>query len=200
MSATIVFLHGFGTNGAADGYRDVLASEFPWAAVAAPDLPPDPLEAVAVAEGAIRRAQDPVALVGISLGGFYARHLAAAHGLSSVLVNPALEAHVHASGLVGRHVNFATGEPFEFTPAHFLSLSRLAVGAGTPVDALDVAVSMDDDVVPPDETISYCRRHGIRVSTFDGHGHRFLDFGAVAPLVRENLARAGLAEGAPSPR
>lgn len=86
----IMYLHGFGSSGAS-GTVDILRREF-WervepqrrATVVAPDIPIDPLEAIAAIE-ALAYEEMPDLVIGTSLGGFYAQQL---HGFLRICVNP----------------------------------------------------------------------------------------------------------------
>ena len=87
----ILYLHGFGSSGAS-GTVELLRREF-WdraepahrAAVVAPDIPVDPLEAMPMLE-ALAYDEMPDLIVGTSMGGFYAQQL---HGFTRICVNPA---------------------------------------------------------------------------------------------------------------
>ena len=64
-----------------------------------------PNEAIAQAERIIDSVAGPLTLVGSSLGGFYATHLAEKHGLSAVLVNPAVVAPISLNQYIGTQTN-----------------------------------------------------------------------------------------------
>ncbi|MGZ2336899.1 YqiA/YcfP family alpha/beta fold hydrolase [Acinetobacter baumannii] len=52
-------------------------------------------------------------LVGSSLGGYYATHLAERHGLAAILVNPAVAPHRSFDGYLGAQTNHYSGETWE---------------------------------------------------------------------------------------
>ena len=86
----ILYLHGFGSSGAS-GTVELLRKAF-WrkdaahrAVVVAPDIPPDPLEAMSAIE-ALAYDEMPDIVVGTSMGGMYAQML---HGFVRICVNPA---------------------------------------------------------------------------------------------------------------
>ncbi|MGC3292827.1 YqiA/YcfP family alpha/beta fold hydrolase, partial [Pseudomonas aeruginosa] len=68
-----------------------------------------PPQAFAELERAIPELGRPV-LVGSSLGGFYATHLAERHGLAAFLVNPAVAPHRSFVGYQGAQTNHYSGE------------------------------------------------------------------------------------------
>lgn len=117
----IVYLHGFCSSPASWKSR-LLAEEMERRGLAAhflcPQLSPVPAEAVAAVSRLIEQANGPVTLVGSSLGGHYANHLAEIHGLNAVLINPAVVDRLDLSRFVGDHLNFHSGEAFSFTAAH----------------------------------------------------------------------------------
>ena len=122
---TIVYLHGF--NSAPQSVKgQILAS----AAAALPDPPrfhlPQlshrPAQAMRDVRAWIDReapAGRDLALIGSSLGGFYATFLAEKYGARAVLINPAIRPHEDLRPYVGRQRNLYTGEEYEVTPAHF---------------------------------------------------------------------------------
>lgn len=117
----IVYLHGFCSSPASWKSR-LLAEEMERRGLAAhflcPQLSPVPAEAVAAVSRLIEQANGPVTLVGSSLGGHYANHLAEIHGLNAVLINPAVVDRLDLSRFVGDHLNFHSGEAFSFSAAH----------------------------------------------------------------------------------
>lgn len=121
----IVYLHGFCSSPASWKSR-LLGEEMARRGMAAqfvcPQLSPVPDEAVASVSRLIEQASGPVTLIGSSLGGHYANHLAEKHGLSAVLINPAVTDRLDLGKFVGTHANFHTGEQFTFTKAHAAQL------------------------------------------------------------------------------
>src|SRR4029450_2382914 len=96
-----------------------------------PTLSHDPREAVASVAAWIERevgvAATTLTLVGSSLGGFYATHLAERFGVRAVLINPAIRPYDDLAPSVGPQRNLYTGETFEVTAAHFAALRALKV-------------------------------------------------------------------------
>lgn len=117
----ILYLHGFCSSPASWKSR-LLGEEMARRGLAGhfvcPQLSPVPDEAVACADRLIAQAGGDVVLVGSSLGGHYANHLAEKHGLRAVLVNPAVTASLDPGRFAGEHANFHSGEKFTFTEAH----------------------------------------------------------------------------------
>jgi predicted esterase YcpF (UPF0227 family) len=136
----ILYLHGF-TSGPQSRKVQALAARGCVDRLICPQLPASPAAAIALAEeilqkvGAGRTAQAGAAvntgplvtLVGSSLGGFYATHLAEKHGLQAVLVNPAVVAAIALERYLGPQTWLYSGEPFEFTRKHIAELRALEV-------------------------------------------------------------------------
>jgi hypothetical protein len=98
-----------------------------------PQLPPSPRIAIELAQDLARRT-DPahLTLIGSSLGGYYATHLAEQLGCRAILLNPALRAFEKLADHVGPQTAYHEGgEGFEFKPAYLHELRRLHVGSIT---------------------------------------------------------------------
>lgn len=91
-----------------------------------PALHHQPREAIAQLEEALAALGRPT-LVGSSLGGYYATHLAERHGLRAVLINPAVAPHRLFDGQLGPQKNYYSGETWELTQAHVDALAELEV-------------------------------------------------------------------------
>ena len=65
------------------------------------------------------------AIVGISLGGFYAKYLREKSQKKGVLINPAVKAQVLLTARVGDNVNYQTGQRFNLNPEHIKQLEGI---------------------------------------------------------------------------
>mgnify|MGYP001079178406 FL=1 len=139
----ILYLHGF-TSGPQSQKVQALAARMAQRGLAdrliAPQLPASPAAAIAQADGILAKVSPggtaltkgkvsgtPLTVVGSSLGGFYATHLAEKHGLNAVLINPAVVAAIELERYLGPQTWLYTGEPFEFTRQHIDELRALVV-------------------------------------------------------------------------
>ena len=95
----------------------------------APQLPASPQAAIALANDILAKVSPgaTATLVGSSLGGFYATHLAEKHRLKAVLINPAVVAAIELERYLGPQAWLYTGEPFEFARQHIDELRALEV-------------------------------------------------------------------------
>lgn len=77
---------------------------------------------MAAVSAMIEAAEGKLTLVGSSLGGHYANHLAEKYGLDAVLINPAVVNALDVGQFLGEHANFHSGERFTFSEAHATQL------------------------------------------------------------------------------
>ena len=129
----ILYLHGF-TSGPQSRKVQALAARMAARGCAdqliCPQLSASPAAASALADSIIREkvgAGGTATLVGSSLGGYYATHLAEKHRLKAVLVNPAVVAAIELERYLGPQTWLYSGEPFEFTRQHINELRDLEV-------------------------------------------------------------------------
>ncbi len=141
----VVYLHGFNSSPQshkAQVLQRYLAERGLGHEYACPALPP-------LARDAIREIQKlplkpGVCFIGSSLGGFYATYLAEKHGLSAVLINPAIDPHVGLRAYLGPQKNLHTGEPYELTEAHLRDWEALYVPRITPSRYLLIVETGDE--------------------------------------------------------
>ena len=97
-----------------------------------PQLPASPVAAIALALKLVEGVPaDQLAIVGSSLGGYYATWLAERLGCRAVLLNPAVHPFQDLDQYVGVGTQFHSDEPFEFKREHIAELQALAVPAIT---------------------------------------------------------------------
>ncbi len=184
----IVYLHGFNSSPASGKARQLgghLAAQGRGADYLCPVLPNSPRDAIATIEAALLpRAAAAVTLVGSSLGGFYATHLAEKHGWKAVLVNPAVHAHRLLREALGPQRNWHTGETWTFTEAHLAELAALDVPVITRPQRYLLLAQTGDEVLDYRDAAAYYAgaRHIIEAggdhgfSGFERHFQTILDF------------------------
>lgn len=151
-----------------------------------PALPPGPAEAVGLVAGWIERelgahAGAQLTLVGSSLGGFQATHLAERFGARAALINPAIRPWDDLRPYIGTQRNFHTGETFEVTVAHHAELRALAVARITRPDRYFLLVRSSDEVLPWSESVAFYA--GARQYVKGGGDHGWTDFDDEVPAV-----------------
>jgi len=174
----ILYLHGF-TSGPQSKKAQMLAQRIAERGLAGrficPQLPASPAAAIACAEDIIMHARAGGArrptLVGSSLGGFYATHLAEKHTLKAVLVNPAVLAAIELERYLGPQTWLYTGEPFEFTRQHLEELRALEVPRITDPSRYWLLVETGDEIL--DYRVAVAHYAGAKQTVLPGGDHSF---------------------------
>lgn len=97
-----------------------------------PTLPFAPQDAIELARAELQRLRSRfphVYVIGSSLGGFYATHLAETEHVRAVLVNPAVRPFDLFADYLGPNTHYYTGEVHELTMAHIEQLRALNCAA-----------------------------------------------------------------------
>jgi hypothetical protein len=174
----IVYLHGFNSSpasGKAKQLGEHMAAIGRLTDYYCPALPNSPREAIAHVEAELaRRRSEAVTLVGSSLGGFYATHLAEKHGWKAVLVNPAVHAQRLLQGALGPQTNWHTGGKWELTEAHLAELAALDVERITRPQRYLLLVQTGDEVIDYRDATAYY--DGTTQIIEDGGDHGFAGF------------------------
>ena len=179
---TLVYLHGF--NSAPQSVKGQMLAR---AAAALPDpprfhlpqLPHRPAQAMReVCEWIERQGLPPneLAVIGSSLGGFYATHLAEKYGARAIVINPAIRPHEDLRPYLGRQRNLYTGEEYDVTPAHFAELAALAVPRITRPERYFLLVRTGDELLDWREAIVVYA--GAHQYVKGGGDHGWIDFDA----------------------
>lgn len=173
----ILYIHGFNSSARsfkAGLVRERMAALGRGAEFACPELEHGPSGAIAQLEGLIAGAgKVQVALVGSSLGGYYATYLAEKHGVRAALVNPAVRPYELLRDNLGPQRNLYTGAQYEFTVQRLAELRALEVARITPARYLLL-------VTTGDETLDYrqavAKYHGCEQIVVEGGDHGFSGF------------------------
>lgn len=179
----IVYLHGFNSSPAsfkAGVLSERLARAGRAAEFAAPQLPPSPRRAIAVVQEVLAR-HPAAALVGSSLGGYYATWLAEQHGLRAVLVNPAVRPYELLRDYLGPQQNLHTGERYELTAGHLAELRELEVAQITRPERYLLLVATGDEVLDYRRAVEKYR--GCAQVVAEGGDHAFGNFAACLDTV-----------------
>ena len=189
MSAPLlVYLHGFNSSsGSAKGQmiaRAAAALPNP-PEVYLPDLHHQPRSAMrGVCDFIDASLRDrALALIGSSLGGYYATALAEKYGARAILINPAIRPYDDLRGFVGRQRNLHTGEEYDITEAHFAELAELAVERITRPDRYFLLVRTGDEILDWREAVAFYA--GACQYVAGGGDHGWVDFeGETASVLR----------------
>lgn len=182
----ILYVHGFNSSALsfkAGLLRERMAALGRSAEFSCPELAHTPRQAIAQLEALIVDAPHaPVALIGSSLGGFYATWLTEKYALKTVLVNPAVRPYELLRDCVGLQKNLYTGAGYEFTQTHLDELRALETAAVTPQRYL-LLVQTGDEVLDYRQAVK--KYHGARHMVIEGGDHGFGDFGVYLDAVFE---------------
>jgi uncharacterized protein len=138
-----------------------------------PELPPAPTEAIEMLDALVKAHAPRVALIGSSLGGYYATWLAERHRVRAVLVNPAVRPYDLLADYVGPQINLYTGAQYAFTAQHVDDLRKLEIETTTPEHYL-LMVETGDEVLDYRHAVE--RYRGCRQLVVEGGDHGFSDF------------------------
>jgi len=194
---TILYLHGF--NSAPQSVKGQLLASVA-AALALPprfhlpQLSHRPAQAMSdVCAWIDREAPEgrELALIGSSLGGFYATFLAEKYSARAVLINPAIRPHEDLRPFAGRQKNPYTGEEYEITPAHFAELASIAVPRITRPERYFLLARTGDEILDWRESVAFYA--GAFQYIAGGGDHGWTDFDAEAASVLRFAGARGCA-------
>ncbi len=141
-----------------------------------PQLPPSPREAMALVAELIRDwPRETMAVMGSSLGGFYATHVAQGTGARTVLLNPAVDPARDLANYIGEQTCWQNPEEhFFFRPEFVDELRALEVGALAHPDRMLAVIAKGDEVL--DWREMHARYAACRVHLLEGSDHGLADF------------------------
>mgnify|MGYP000868120672 CR=1 FL=1 len=140
-----------------------------------PQLPASPKAAIELAlDLAAQHAPDKLAIVGSSLGGFYATWLAEHLGARAVLVNPAVDPTRNLEKHVGVTTNWHSDEPFEFRQEYIGELEALKVAQITRPERYFLLAATGDEVLDYRDMVAHYP--GARQHVIDGSDHAIPEF------------------------
>ncbi|MEY5099028.1 MAG: hypothetical protein RJA36_1747 [Pseudomonadota bacterium] len=178
----LLYLHGFRSSPQSMKARLMAArvqDRHPDVVWCCPQLPPSPAAAMAlIRQLTASWPRGSMAVVGSSLGGFYATRLALETGCRLVLLNPA----VHPARDLARYIGEQTSwqnpaEHFYFRPEYVDELRALEDERAPAPDRTLAVVAQGDEVLDWREMVG--RYPGARLRLLDGGDHALSDFEAV---------------------
>ncbi len=182
----LLYLHGFRSSPLSTKARKVGA----WVQAHRPDivwwcpqLPASPQDAMAaVWAGMAAWPRESMAVIGSSLGGFYATIVAERMGCRAVLLNPAIEPARDLAAAIGETTAWHSDEPFFFRAEFIDELRAIAPPAKLTAPGRYFAV-----IAKGDEVLSWremsARYAACRIRLIEGSDHAISDFDAWLPEV-----------------
>jgi uncharacterized protein len=148
-----------------------------------PQLPASPKAAMALVLTLAERHADQIAIVGSSLGGFYATWLAERFGCRAVVINPAVDPLKNLEKHVGVTTNWHSDEPFEFRREYIDELAALKVDRITQPERYLLLAATGDEVLDYRDMVAHYA--GAHQHVIEGSDHAISEF---AQYVDEVLA------------
>jgi hypothetical protein len=176
----LLYLHGFRSSPQSTKARQVAAwmhAHRPDLVWSCPQLPPSPRDAMQ--DLAARVAAWPAAtsaVIGSSLGGFYASWIAERFGWRAVLLNPAVCPARDLAAHIGEQPSWHDPQQrFFFRPEYVEELRALDAGPITRPERYFAIVAKGDELLDWREMVA--RYPGARIKLLEGSDHALSDFG-----------------------
>lgn len=188
----LLYLHGFRSSPQSTKARMVaqhMAQAHPNVTFWCPQLPPSPREAMKlVVRGTADWPSASTAVMGSSLGGYYATWLAETRGCRAVLLNPAVFAAGDLARYVGEHTSWHdASEKFVFKAEYVDELQTLSRGDLNQPANYFALIAKGDEVLDWREMTA--RYAGAHIKLLPGSDHAISDF---ADHMGEVLSFLGL--------
>ncbi|WP_137895430.1 YqiA/YcfP family alpha/beta fold hydrolase [Ramlibacter sp. 2FC] len=175
----LLYLHGFRSSPQSMKAQKVAArvqEQHPAVTWWCPQLPPSPRAAMAaIRQGIAGWPRERMAVVGSSLGGFYATWVAQQTGCPAVLLNPAVDPARDLARHIGEQTSWHDpGERFFFEPAFVAELRALEAGPLHHPERFFAVIAKGDEVLDWREMTA--RYAGAQIKLLEGGDHALSDF------------------------
>ena len=189
----LLYLHGFRSSPRsfkAQRMAAAVRTRHPAVTWWCPQLPPSPAAAMALLrDGTAGWPREAMAVVGSSLGGYYATCVAEDTGCRAVLLNPAVEAARDLSKYIGEQTTWHDPrEHFYFAPEYVEELKALRRGPVAHPERYFAVIAKGDEVLDWREMTG--RYPGARIKLLEGGDHALSDFDDHIEQVLEFLRLA----------
>jgi uncharacterized protein len=181
----LLYLHGFRSSPKSFKAQRLLAwlaAHRPEVQAWCPQLPPSPRAAMALVREGIAGWPPSAAVLGSSLGGFYATAVAEATGWPVVLLNPAVDPARDLAAYIGEQTAFHTPEEhFVFRPEYVDELRALTLPAITKPERYFAVIAKGDELLDWREMSA--RYAGASIRLVEGSDHALSDFDDHLPSI-----------------
>ncbi|MDB5965002.1 MAG: hypothetical protein JWQ72_1502 [Polaromonas sp.] len=185
----LLYLHGFRSSprsAKAQKMAALMHADHPDVQWWCPQLPPSPAQAMADILEGIAGWPDTMAVMGSSLGGFYATWVAEQKNCRAVLLNPAVAPARDLRHHIGQQTAWHNpNETFFFQPEFVAQLEALHAGPLRSAQRCLAVIAKGDEVLDWREMAS--RYAGARLRLVEGSDHALSDFDAHLPAILEFL-------------
>jgi predicted esterase YcpF (UPF0227 family) len=192
MTTHLLYLHGFRSSPQSMKARKVadwMRTHRPDVQWWCPQLPPSPKEAMQlVADRIASWPRGQMAVIGSSLGGFYASVVAENTGCPAVLLNPAVDPARDLAKYIGEITAWHSDDTFFFRPEFVEELRALRPAQITRPDRYFAVIAKGDEVLDWREMTS--RYEDCRIKLLEGGDHALSDFDDHLPEILRFLGLA----------
>ncbi len=189
----LLYLHGFRSSpqsAKAQAMAKLVQSQHPEVTWWCPQLPASPAQAMALLlEGTAAWPREQMAVMGSSLGGFYAAWLSAHLAIPAVLINPAVHPSRDLARYIGEHPVWQDpAQSIFFEPAYVQELKILESQPLPTRPATLALIAKGDEVLDWREMLA--RHQAGQVRLIEGSDHALSDFEDHMPQILEFLRLA----------
>jgi len=191
VSAPILYIHGLNSSPASLKARQLIAVMQRMGLadqLRVPELHHHPRQAIAQLQADIDALGGTPLLVGSSLGGYYATHLAERLGLKALLINPAVNPHKLFKGVLGPQTNYYNGQTWDLTLDHIAALKELEVPPPRSAERYQVWLQTGDETLDYRHAEVFYEGCDLRIEVGGDHG-----FQGFAEHLPQLFAYAGIA-------
>lgn len=189
----LLYLHGFRSSplsAKAQIMAALVQQHHPGVTWWCPQLPPSPRAAMAlIRDGIAAWPRETMAVIGSSLGGFYATAVAEECACKAVLLNPAVDPARDLAGFIGEQSSWQNPEERFFFEPHFIDeLRALQAGPLTIPSNYLALIAQGDEVLDWREMAA--RYASTPLQVLEGGDHGLSDFDHHLPDILKFLALA----------
>lgn len=186
----LLYLHGFRSSPQSAKARMMaqhMATQHPDVVWWCPQLPPSPREAIEMLLAGVKDwPRTSMAVVGSSLGGFYATYVAEQTGCRAALLNPAVDPARDLAKYIGEQSSWHDAdERFFFKPEFVQELRDLTLTGLSQPDRYFALIAKGDEVLDWREMAA--RYAGAHLQLLEGGDHAISDFEVHLPQVVQFL-------------
>jgi predicted esterase YcpF (UPF0227 family) len=175
--AHVLYLHGFRSSPRSFKARVVhqrMTEAGRAGALTCPQLPASPKAAMELVLTLVERYEGNLAIIGSSLGGFYATWLAERFGCRAALINPAVDPLKDLDKHVGVTTAWHSDEPFEFRREYIDELAALKVARITRPERYFLLAATGDEVLDYRDMVAHYA--GAHQHVIQGSDHAVSEF------------------------
>jgi len=184
----IVYLHGFGSTG--NNSKVNVLAEYLGTNVYSPTYPSNDIDtAIDIVSNLIetyRKENEPLMVIGSSMGGFIANYIGRKYGAKIVLINPALSVANTLADFIGKNKNFYTGAVYNLTAEHIAEFDKYKTASPVNGNGTLVLLNAGDEVIDYTDAVKFYKGNA-DVRVFEGGDHKFSNMHDALPIIKDYL-------------